>query len=411
MRTRRETIGRNIIFVGAILIALSLFMLLRNRVKEEEINVKLVGTYNVDIIKQTYKNAKNNNYLISPYNIEIALNMLREGANGNTKDEIDKVIGKRKINDISIKDKLSIANAVFIKDDYKDNVKKDFINVLKNNYQADILYDKFINPDVINNWVNEKTNNMIPKLLDKMDKDYVMGLASALAMDVEWVNSFECDSTREEEFINGNSKLKVEMMHQTYEGAAKYIKNDEVEGIELPYITDENTDLSFIALLPKDGVNNYISNLTIDKLNGNYEEKVASNKLHINLSLPRFSYDYNVDDFIEVLKDMGINTSFDKYLADFKKMVELENENVYVGEAIHKTRIELGEKGTKAAAVTYFGMFKATGMIERDYEEININFNKPFVYMIKENKTGEILFFGTVFEPNTWKGTTCSNQE
>ena len=411
MRTRRETIGRNIIFVGAILIALSTFMLLRNRVKEEEINVKLVGTYNVDIIKQTYKNAKNNNYLISPYNIEIALNMLREGANGNTKDEIDKVIGKRKINDISIKDKLSIANAVFIKDDYKDNVKKDFINVLKNNYQADILYDKFINPDVINNWVNEKTNNMIPKLLDKMDKDYVMGLASALAMDVEWVNSFECDSTREEEFINGNSKLKVEMMHQTYEGAAKYIKNDEVEGIELPYITDENTDLSFIALLPKDGVNNYISNLTIDKLNGNYEEKVASNKLHINLSLPRFSYDYNVDDFIEVLKDMGINTAFDKYLADFKKMVELENENVYVGEAIHKTRIELGEKGTKAAAVTYFGMFKATGMIERDYEEININFNKPFVYMIKENKTGEILFFGTVFEPNTWKGTTCSNQE
>ena len=91
-------------------------------------------------------------------------------------------------------------------------------------------------------------------------------------------------------------------------------------------------------------------------------------------------------------------------------MIEIK-ENVYVGEAVHKTKIELNEMGTKAAAVTYFGMFKATAMLEKDYEEINIKFNKPFVYMIRESNTGELLFFGTVFEPNEWKGTTCSNQE
>ena len=91
-------------------------------------------------------------------------------------------------------------------------------------------------------------------------------------------------------------------------------------------------------------------------------------------------------------------------------MIEIK-ENVYVGEAVHKTKIELNEKGTKAAAVTYFGMFKATAMIEKDYEEVDIKFNKPFIYMIREKNTGELLFFGTVYEPNEWKGETCSSIE
>ncbi len=379
--------------------------------KKEEPKVEIVGNYNVDIIKTTYRETDNENYLISPYNIEIALNMLRDGANGKTKEEIDKVIGNRTINDVSIKDKLNIANAVFIKDIYKDDVKKDYMNILDTKYNADVLYDKFETPDVINNWVKEKTNGMIPKILDRMSKDYVMGLASALALDVEWDNAFECIGTTSEEFTKANkSKMQAEMMHKEYTYNAKYIKNDEMEGIILPYQTEEK-ELEFVAILPKDGVDKYINNLTEDKLNNitnGFSD--ATSKMHVNLSLPRFTYAYDVKDFIKVLKTMGIVTAFDEVLADFSNMIQLD-ENVYVGEAIHKTKIELNEKGTKAAAVTYFGLEKATGLFEKDYEEIDIKFNKPFVYMIREKATGEILFFGTVFEPNEWKGSTCSNQE
>ena len=367
----------------------------------------ITGNFNVDIIKNTYIK---DNYLISPYNIEIALNMLREGADGKTKEEIDKVIGNREINVVSIKDKLNIANAIFIKDEYKNDVKKDFISILDSKYKSELLYDKFEKPDVINNWVKEKTNGMIDKILDRMNVDYVMGLASALALDLDWNSSFECNNTREEDFVkDDNSKMKIEMMHQTYKYNAKYLKNDEVEGIILPYDTEDDTkEIEFVALLPKNGVDNYISNLTADKLNNLFNNvTLASNQMHINLSLPRFTYNYEVNDFINVLKNMGIKEAFDKVLADFTKMIVID-QNVYVGEAIHKTKIELNEKGTKAAAVTYFGMYKATGMIEKDYEEINIKFNKPFIYMIREKNTGEILFFGTVFEPNEWKGTTCS---
>ena len=103
---------------------------------------------------------------------------------------------------------------------------------------------------------------------------------------------------------------------------------------------------------------------------------------------------------------MGINDAFDKEKADFKKMID---QDVFVSTAIHKTKIELNESGTKAAAVTYFGMFASAAIIDNDYEEVNVVFNKPFVYMIREKNTGEILFFGEVFEPNEWKGNTCSN--
>jgi serine protease inhibitor len=416
MMSKKERIKRSILIIIIMVIACVSFISARARRerlrKEKEQNVEIVGNYNVDIIKTTFAEVKKENYLISPYNIEIGLNLLREGADGNTKEEIDKVIGNRKINDIGIKDKLNIANAVFIKNDYKNDVKKDFIKTLDTKYKADVLYDAFETPDVINNWVKEKTNGMIPKILDNIDKDYVMGLASALALDVKWVSPFECDNTRKENFVKvDNSKMDVEMMHQTYTSNAKYIKNDEVEGIVLPYDTEDKKDLEFVAFMPKEGVNSYITNLTETKLkNITNDYKDASNKVHVYLSLPRFTYSYGVKDFIDVLKKMGINDAFNQDLANFTKMVELD-ENVYVGEAIHKTKVELNENGTKAAAVTYFGMFKASAMIEKDYEEVDIKFNKPFIYMIREKNTGELLFFGTVFEPNVWKGETCSKSK
>ena len=84
--------------------------------------------------------------------------------------------------------------------------------------------------------------------------------------------------------------------------------------------------------------------------------------------------------------------------------------NLYVGEAIHKTHIDLNEKGTKAAAVTYFGMYKATSVMKQP-ERVKVTFDKPFMYMIRDSKTKEILFFGTVYEPNKWNGSTCTIEE
>lgn len=415
-----ENNKKNIIILTIIVVIISSLVITlikekKKDMKKEEKSAILTGDFNVDLVKKVHEFDKDENYLISPYNISLALNMLRDGADGKTKEELDKVLGNRSINDLQIKDKIGIANAVFIRDIYKDNVKEEYYNILKTKYNSDIIYDEFIKPDKINSWVKEKTNNMIDKILDQMNKDYVMGLASALAIDVKWENAFECINTKGNEFTKkNNDKINVQMMHKTFDtDNYKYIDTTDAEGIIIPYekIDNSSVELEFVGILPKKDIDTFINELTKEKLDVLLKTtKSASDKLHINLSLPRFSYDYEVSKFIDVLKHLGIKEAFDSDNANFKKMIEIK-ENVYVGEAIHKTHIELNEVGTKAAAVTYFGMFKNSAMIEKDYEEIDINFNKPFIYLIREKNTNEILFFGEVVEPNVWNGSTCDNKK
>ena len=411
---KKENIKRSVLIIIIMIIALLSIISSREKRakknKEKDQVVEVVGNYNVDIIKASYNKSNKTNYLISPYNIELALNMLRDGTSGKTKEEIDKVIGNRKINDLGIKNIINIANGVFIKNEYQNDIKNDYTKGLKDKYQAEIIYDEYKTPKVINDWVKKNTNGMIDKILDDIDEEFVLGLASALAIDTKWTNQFECDKTREEEFIKeDNNKIKVEMMHQEYKDGTKYFKTDNEEGIILPYQVDDSSyNLEFIGIIPKNGVTNYINNLS-DKTIANIDNnlKSSSNSLQINLSLPRFTYNYSIDNLKDVLKDLGIKEAFDDNKADFSNIID--NKKLYVSSAIHKTRIELNETGTKAAAVTFFGI-EAYGLIEKNYEEVDINFNKPFIYLIREKNTGEILFFGTVFEPNIWHGTTCSEE-
>ena len=409
--SRYEKIKRSIIIIVIIIIAIfSSINARERRIKKEneKKEVKIMEEYNSDIIRTTFEEK---NYLISPYNIKMALNMLKEGADGNTKDEIEKVIGNEKVNNINIKNKFSIANAIFIKNDFKPSVKKEFTNIMNNKYHSEIIYDEFKTPKVINDWVNKKTNGMIDKVLDKMDENSVMGIASALALDIEWLDKFNCSDTKKEEFTKiDNSKINTVMMRQTYESNAKYIKGDKEEGIIIPYNTEtSDVELEFVGLLPKSNISDYVRNIDINRINNLISSaQETSDKLHVILSLPRFSYSYEVEDFISSLKKMGINDVFSPLLANLSKISDTSG--IYVGDAIHKTKIDLNEDGTKASAVTYFNiMYKGAPLFEQNYEEINLVFNKPFAYMIREKNTGEILFFGTVFEPSAWKGKVCSN--
>lgn len=382
--------------------------------------VEQTGNFNVDIIKKT---KRDNNYLISPYSMEMAFNMLKEGSDNNTKNEIEKVIPTRKMNDISIKDRVKIANSLFINNEYKNKTKQSFTDTLVKNYNAEILYDDFKNPDAINKWVDTHTDGMIKKLLDDISSDTVLVLINAIAIDVEWSSEFECNKTTSEEFTKkDNQKINVEMMHNNYStNSYKYLENEDAKGIVIPYKTynsktgnvDNNGDkqLEFIGILPNKDINSYIDNLTNEKLDDLFKSpKNASSKYEINLSLPRFKYAYRIPNFKEILINMGIKDAFNSEKADFTKIMDKADmkNNLYVSEVIHKTYIDLNEKGTKAAAVTAIVIKDAAAIKDDDKETVDIKFNKPFIYMIRDSKTKEILFFGTVYEPNVWSGSTCS---
>lgn len=387
-------IGLTVVFL---LIGIFLFNKAELYTKEEKGEISLIGNFNVDLIKLVHEKK---NYLISPYSIEIALNMLRDGSSGKTKDELGKVLSREKMNNLEISDNLKIANALFIKSKYQDFILESYRNKLKRNYDADILIDELETPEVINRWVKEKTNNMIPKILDSISPDFVLGLANAISLDIKWQSEFDTNNTNWETFtkIDGTKK-DVQMMHNSYRlEDYQYIKDDDYEGIILPYAKmGDGVELEFIALLPND-IDDFINNLNTNFLTNSFlNSQKASNNLKINLSLPKFTYEYEIPAFIDVLKKLGINEAFTP-LASFDNLVK-DNPNlkIYVDEAIHKTKIELNEVGTKAAAVTYFGM-KNTAFYE-DTQEINIIFNRPFIYMIRDKITKEIIFFGSLYEP------------
>ena len=363
--------------------------------------------YNLKVIKEL---SKEENFLISPYSIEIALNMLKEGAKGNTRAEIEKLVVTRDIKNIASGDKISVANAMFIKDKFKNIIEDKFTQTLKSKYSSDVLVDAFETPEVINNWVKENTKGMIDKILDDMSKDFVLGIANAVAIDVEWESPFECQNTRSAEFTKADgTKMNVEMMHNTYSSSSyKYFKTDSATGVIIPYKSVEKEELEFVGILPNKDVKTYISKLSKDELdNIDKNAKKATQDVQLSLSLPRFSYTYKVEKFIENLQNLGIKEVFDKEKANLRNIITEENmaENLYVAEAIHKAYIDLNEKGTKAAAVTYFGMDKNSAYIEAKYE--NIEFNKPFMYIIRDKETKDIVFAGAVYTPNEWKGTTC----
>ena len=395
---------KTVIIIIAMLVIIFITSLIISRNNENTIRKRNISKvdykFTLNFIKEVDKNRKDN-YLVSPYSVEIALNMLRDGTSGNTKKQIEDALGKRVINNLSVNKNIKIANGLFVKDLYKKDISNKYVRGLKNDYSADVIYDEFKTPKVINDWVNNKTDKMIPVLLDQVDANFVLAIVNALAINEEWENSFKCENTIKDTFTKKDgSTIKVAMMNGTNNGT--YFETDNAKGVVLPYKSKSDKEgLEFIAILPND-IDSYINNLNekelkaIDSYKGNSESE-------LRIAIPKFSYEYDLQDFMKVLQNMGVRDVFNPGAANLSAMFKKDND-FYVSEAIHKTYIELDEKGTKAAASTAFVISKNAAV--EDY--VSIRFDKPFVYIIRDKKTKEILFFGKVLEPNKWEGNKCN---
>ncbi len=406
----------NIVFgllLAIVLILLIIIMIfIYFEIKDNNINYNDVsedGTFSTTFIRNSHSYMKNKNYMISPYSVEIALSMLREGAQGSTLDEFNKVVPKRSIKTLIVKDRVNVANSVFIKNIYKDDMISSYMDTMKNDYNADVIYDEFKTPDKINNWVNQETNGMIKKILDQMDPDFVLGLANAVAMEEKWQSPFECKLTTGYAFEKKDGKqFDTAMMSKSFEDTISYYEDGDVKAAILPYKIynrmgkedEEGEQLDFIGILPKD-VDKYVDSFTLDKMETivNNSRK-ASDKLEVYVGLPRFEFSYDFKEFKDALIKTGIKSVFAPS-CDLSGMIN-NHDDLYVSEAIHKSYVKVDEAGTKAAAVTYFGLKDNAAVIEDDKEYVSIIFDKPFVFVIKDHKSNEILFFGVVYEPEKW---------
>lgn len=356
-------------------------------------------------------------FIYSPLSITYVLGMVNDAAVGQTEKELEETLGfheggikavneycKKLIDGLPKVDenvKLNIANAIFVNKHYtlKEQFQKDMIDYY--NAKAEAL--DFSSPQTlstINGWCSDKTNGMIPTILDEVDPNMMSYLLNAIYFKADWASKFDQKNTKEEEFLSDNQEKvlkEVPMMHQNV--LISYLKNDTYSAVIIPY----GSGLwNMTVLLPEEGKttddvikdvtqNSVLNNRGWCDLSGN-----TFSAYEVDLKLPRFETDSDTDKLdikdglVGLMKKMGINLAFDSNFAEIPNMCEVP---VYIAMMRQKAKIKVNEEGSEAAAVTVAGMMEnSAGPME--YPKAAFHANRPFVYVIQEASSGVILFVG-----------------
>ncbi len=471
-----------------------------NKVKASKYQLTGNSLEDFDLYFMQLENEKNNK-IYSPLSIKYALAMLNEGAKGDTRKQIESVIGDYESKKYVNSSNLSLANAMFIKETFKDEVNNEYIDTLKNNYNAEIVYDTFETPDNVNSWVSEKTLKLINNLVDDISDNKFI-LVNALAIDMDWNEKFLEHKYMTVHYLHENfgwggpssvlgnkfnnmdsqvagmeidasfnnydivTKLGEQNIRDTVEKAYREYLNDPANYSEIEYVlgsdrseqhinqvisdylekyisdinsnykkVDANTEfmfyvddsvkafakdlkeydgttLQYIGIMPTtEDLDSYINNMnskSINKIIGSLKELKLENFndgviTKIKGFIPKFKFEYSLD-LLSDLKKLGITDVFDSKKADLSNITDTKG--LYVDEAIHKANIEFTQDGIKASAATMIGGRGAGGGFDYIYdvpvERIDLTFDRPYMFIIRDKQSGEVWFIGTVYEPSLW---------
>ena len=364
-------------------------------------NNSAVTDFAVRLFKASEENGKNT--LISPLSVLCALAMTANGAEDETLQQMEDVLGMT-TEEMNLyiysymqklpqneKYKLSLANSIWFTDHERFTVNQDFLQTTADYYRADIYKAPFNEQTCkdINNWVKEKTDGMIPSALDEIPADALMYLINALAFDAEWADIYEKYQVKDGEFTKEDgTKQQCELMYST---ESNYFEDEKATGFLKYY---KSGKYAFVAMLPKEGVtvSEYIASLNGESLN-----ELLSNPQHTTVytSLPKFETSYSVE-MSEILKSMGMTEAFDPNNADFEGLGTSTGGNIFISRVIHKTYISVEEKGTKAAAVTIVEPGDGAAMEPEQPKEVYLD--RPFVYMLIDCENNIPFFIGTMMD-------------
>lgn len=357
-----------------------------------------------DLYSQLNK-SEDGNIFYSPYSISAALAMTYEGARGQTAEEIKSVFHFPEsnilrpnfaviYNEINKKDKpykLSTGNALWVQQNYK--FLEEYLSTVEKYYggkaaNLDFAGETEKSRQTINTFIEQQTANRIKDLIPQgiLDAATKLVLTNAIYFKGTWVWEFDKADTREQDFkISPTNIVKTPMMHMDIEKAKfNYADVGDLQILELPYKGDE---ISMLVLLPTGHLDTIEPNLTIEKLN-EWKNEMKEEKLDA-ISLPKFEFDTKY--FMkETLSAMGMPTAFGN--ADFSGMTGTRS--LFIDQVIHQAFVKVDEEGTEAAGATAVGMNESAVMQRKVF-----NADHPFVFVIQEKNTGNILFLGRVVDP------------
>ncbi len=341
----------------------------------------------------------NRNMVYSPLSIKYALNMAREGADGKTLEELDKLLGNSKLNKYeNVKDHISLANAMFVSKRDKDIIKKTFVNNIRKKYNAEVKYDEFKNANNINKWIEDKTINLIKNMLADIDVQNARTiLVNALALKLDFKEPFE--SAIKGKFYNENKTSNVKMMHLiTDKKNNKYYIDDNITVLRRDLKKQDNYEFELIVIEPENDLPKYINNFSTKELKEIINKtKSVDNSEELNIRLPKFAYEYDLNLKADLIS-LGVKDMF-RINANFSK---LSNEDLYVDDILHKALIDVDENGIKAAGATAL-VYDELSYTKDQKESIDLVFDHPFMYLIRNKNNGDIWFVGTVYEPELYE--------
>jgi serpin B len=349
------------------------------------------------------------NQFFSPFSISTALAMTYAGARGQTAEEIAKTLH---FADDQIKlhkafgavlrqttggqqsgFQLNFANALWGQKNY--GFLPDFLTLTRTHYGAGLKEVDFATATeqarrTINAWVEQQTQDKIKEVLQPgvLTPKTRLVLTNAIYFKGDWKYTFAKASTTETPFhASAKTKVKVPMMQQTAE--FKHLEDGDYQALELPYATG---DLSMLILLPKavDGLS------TLEKkLSPAWLDKVRSRMQiqEVIVSLPKFKLTQSYA-LADILAGMGMPTAFEPGKADFSGM-NGSTEKLFISAVIHKAFVDVNEKGTEAAATTAVVIDPQDAEIPRPM----FRADHPFVFLIRDNRSGTILFLGRLVNP------------
>ncbi len=387
-----------------------LILLIENSHERQVITMSISNANNhlsLGLLQHLYNEEKN--IFFSPFSISSAFGMLYLGARNQTADEMKEVLGYnfghisndevnqqfgtvlRQISDVdSNKYQLNVANKLVVQqnfdilESYKQNLKKFFGTTIET---ADFVHKSIAATDAINDWVKTQTHEKIPKLLSEpLDSSTRLVLLNAVYIKGIFTTKFLKNETIEEIFFNrGVNQIKKEMMKRN--GKFNYTEIESLNSklLEIPYSGD---DLSLYILLPneKQGFKQLENNLRDFSVIENSIRYLKERE--VNVTIPKFKIEAEYE-LKEQLSKLGMRQVFtpeaDLSGIDGKKDLE-------VSKVIHKAVVEVNEEGSEAAAATAIIVEERVAVV---YE---FRVDHPFMFFIRDNRNGMILFVGLINE-------------
>ena len=338
--------------------------------------------------------------MVSPLSLLTCLSMAQAGAEGNTKTEMEQTFGftsesfaswlESWYDSLTEEDetRMNVANSFWYRQGFQ--AEEDYLLLLEDRFHGKAREAAFDDSTVseINQWCDENTYGMIPRLINQLDPDQQAILLNAVAFEGKWQKAYEEDLVSEgETFVTEDGTEQDAVM--LYSREEVYLSGEHTTGFLKLY----QDGYSFAAFLPEEGmsVEDWLKETSEEEFTRMLQE---SEYAQVSAVIPEFKSEYTAQNMKSVLQDMGIQSLFSAGDCDLSAMGKSEGgDSLYVSDVLHKTFIELNREGTRAAAVTGLVM-KATSMEPEKVYEVRLD--RPFVYAILDQGSMTPIFMGIV---------------